>query len=259
MEIAAVPAPRPQILVAATGDWTKMSLRVEGPAIAGIYKWFHAEDRFRYARFDFGHNYNQTSREAVYQWFGKWLLRLPDPASLKEVVYTKEPDPDLLVWPDGKLPEDALPEKEFLESLIQRDQAQLEALRPRDRESLERFKKWMEPAWRHTLQIRFPESDLLVEASEVSHAGNCTVSPLAIGRAGTGDRLPVLLLSPRRDALRNLVVLAHPQGKSAWLDQHGAPAGLAKRILDGGNSVVLFDAFLTGELAKSEVAAGRKR
>src|SRR5439155_3891933 len=214
MEIAAVPAPRPQILVAATGDWTKMTLRVEGPAIAGIYKWFHAEEKFRYARFDFGHNYNQTSREAVYQWFGKWLLRLPDPGSLKEVVYTKEPDSDLRVWPDGKLPEDALPEREFMESLIQRDRAQLEALRPRDRESLEHFKKWMEPAWRHTLQIRFPESALLVEAGEVSHAGNCTVSPLAIGRAGTGDRLPVLLLSPRRDALRNLVVLAHPQGKS---------------------------------------------
>ena len=32
-------------------------------------------DKLRYVRFDFGHNYNQTSREAVYDWFGKWLLK----------------------------------------------------------------------------------------------------------------------------------------------------------------------------------------
>src|SRR6266496_499310 len=37
MEIAAAAAPRPQILVAATGDWTKTTLTVEGPAIRRIH------------------------------------------------------------------------------------------------------------------------------------------------------------------------------------------------------------------------------
>ncbi len=81
MEIAAAAATRPQILVAATGDWTKDTPTVEGPSIARIYELFNARDRFHYVRFDFGHNYNQTSREAVYAWFGKWLLHNPDPAS----------------------------------------------------------------------------------------------------------------------------------------------------------------------------------
>src|SRR5881296_161090 len=67
MEIAAVPAPRPQILVAATGDWTKMTLTVEGPAIEKVYRLFNAPEKLRYVRYDFDHNYNQTSREAVYQ------------------------------------------------------------------------------------------------------------------------------------------------------------------------------------------------
>src|SRR5512140_598681 len=40
MEIAAAAAPRPQILVAATGDWTKDTPKVEGPAIQGIYRLF---------------------------------------------------------------------------------------------------------------------------------------------------------------------------------------------------------------------------
>ena len=47
MEIAAVPAPRPQILVAATGDWTKDTPTVEGPAIESIYRLRPARARPR--------------------------------------------------------------------------------------------------------------------------------------------------------------------------------------------------------------------
>ena len=186
MEIAAVPAPRPQILVAATGDWTRMTLTVEGPAIASVYKWFNAADRLRYVRFDFDHNYNQTSREAVYQWFATWLLKAPDAAALQEAAYTKEPDAELRVWPDGKVPADALTEAEFIKTLVRTDETQLEALRPRDRESLERFKRVMSPAWKHTMLVNVPEGDLMVEAGPVSKAPDFTISRLAIGRAGKG-------------------------------------------------------------------------
>lgn len=258
MEIAAVPAPRPQLFVAATGDWTRMTMTVEGPAVTGVYKLFHAEDRLHYVRFDYNHNYNQASREAVYQWFGRWLLHLPDPASLREAPYTKEPDAGLRVWPDGKPPDGALSEADFIRSVVDADRAALERLRPRDAESLEQFKKVFAPAWRHTLQVAMPERDLVVEAGEVRRGGDYTFSPLAVGRAGKGDRLSVLMISPARDALRNLVVLAHPRGKSAFLDGQGAPTGLAKKILERGNSVVLFDAFLTGDQAR-ETPATRRR
>src|SRR5580765_6272222 len=79
MEIAAVPAPRPQKLVAATGDWTRATLTVEGPALRKIYDLFGASDRISYEIFNYNHNYNKTSREAVYRWFGKWLLHENDP------------------------------------------------------------------------------------------------------------------------------------------------------------------------------------
>jgi dienelactone hydrolase len=255
MEIAAVPAPRPQILVAATGDWTKTMMTVEGPAVASIYKWLGAEDRLSYVQFDFDHNYNQTSREAVYHSFGRWLLHAPEAAARKEAAYAKEPDDELRVWPDGKVPADALSEAEFIKSLVRMDEAQLEALRPRDRESLEHFKRVMATGWKHTLQVNVPEGDLMVEAGPLGKAGDYRVSRLAIGRAGKGDRLPVLMITPPRDRLNGIVILAHPDGKSAFLDEAGAPAGLAKKVLERGTSVVLFDAFKTGELAGAEKKA----
>ncbi len=75
MEIAAMMAPRPMLLVAATGDWTRNTLETEYPAIRSVYRLYGAEDRIRAARFDAVHNYNRESREEMYRWFGRWLLR----------------------------------------------------------------------------------------------------------------------------------------------------------------------------------------
>lgn len=156
MEIAAAAAPRPQILVAATGDWTKTTLTVEGPAIESIYRLFGAHDRLRYVRFDFGHNYNQTSREAVYGWFQAWLLKADKIGSSKEAPYQKEPDSALRVFPDGKLPNDAVTLEQFSEGLKRRTEAQWRSLVPRSKRGLEKFRQIMLPAWQHTLQLDQP-------------------------------------------------------------------------------------------------------
>ncbi len=257
MEIAAVPAPRPQILVAATGDWTRATMTIEGPAIESIYALFKAKDRFRHVLFDFNHNYNRTSREAVYGWFGKWLLNRGDSAAMAELAYRKESNDVLRVFPDGKLPEDALSHSELVDHLIGVAKDQLEARKPTDPASLARWKEVYRPAWQHTVQVEFPEKNLIVEAGEITKADGLTYSRLAIGREGRGDRLPVLMVTPARDNLRSLAVLAHPEGQSAYLDEEGKPRGLARRLLDGGQSVVLLDAFLTGTLADAEAAEAR--
>jgi hypothetical protein len=258
MEIAAAPAPRAQILVAASGDWTKTTMTVEGPAIERIYKLFNAEDKFRYALFDFDHNYNQTTREAVYDAFGKWLLNHRDPSSLKETAYEMEPVDSLRVFPDGKLPENALNETQLIGYLVERVKAQFTALLPRDQRTLDQFKRTIEPAWRHTLQIEFPEKLLLVEAGETKKIGDVTRHSLAIGRRDRGDRLPMIMLTPSRDNLRVITVLAHPHGKAAYLEESGVPRGLARELLARHQSVILLDTFLMGELADTEAVKARK-
>lgn len=258
MEIAAVPAPRPQILVAATGDWTKMTMEVEGPSIQKIYRLFNAEDKLRFVRFDFDHNYNQTSREAVYDWFAHWLLHQPSSSSLKEVAYQKEPDDALRVWPDGKLPDDALNEQQLISSLVKLAQAQLQSLQPKNKQSFENYKQVMLPAWRHTLQVEFPEKGLLVEAGPIKKAGASSMSSLHLGRTGRGDRIPAILITPDKANYRHMAVLVHPEGKSGYLDDAEMPKGLAKLFLERQYPVLLLDTFLTGELKNEKATQARK-
>ncbi len=154
MEIAAVPAPRPQILVGATGDWTRATMTVEGPALQNIYDLFGASDHLRYVIFNYNHNYNKTSREAVYAWFGKWLLPAADSDQFKEQTYVKEADADLRVFPDGKMPAGAVSEAEFQGALVKRARDEIERARPQDKTSLAAWKtRWL-PEWEHALQLQ---------------------------------------------------------------------------------------------------------
>lgn len=156
MEFAAAAAPRPQIVVAATGDWTKDTPTVEGPAIENVYQLLGFPRQFRHVRFDFGHNYNQTSREAVYGWFNRWLLRKPQTEPLPEPAYKKEADADLRVFPDDRLPEGAITEAALIDYLKRSAEEQFRSLVPKDKNQLDGYSRTMMPAWAHTLQMATP-------------------------------------------------------------------------------------------------------
>ena len=258
MEIAAAAAPRPQILVAAATDWTKTMMTIEGPSVEKVYRLFRAPEKLRYVRLEFDHNYNQPSREQVYGWFGKWLRGLPDFAPILEKPFTKEPDADLHVFPDAKLPPDAVTEDQLVQNLISQYQRAWQEPLPINPPLLERHKQLWLPAWKHTLQAAFVQQGLLVQAQKMRKFPDYNLTELALGRAGQGDRLPAVLLTPRRDTAHTVVILAHPQGKSAFLDASSAPTGLAKDLLARGLSVLTADLFLTGELADARAAANRR-
>lgn len=252
MEIAAAAAPRPQILVAATGDWTKDTLTVEGPAIEHIYQLLNAGDKLRYVRFDFGHNYNQTSREAVYDWFGKWLLKNPNPAALKEEPYHKEPDADLRVFPDGKLPEGAVSEARLIESMKDFHRARWESLVVRDQHGLAQFKKALPPAWRHTLQVEWPNCTVRSRAERLREPGGFTAATLKINRSEKDAPIlatywapPGILTNPAP----RVVVICSDKSDAARPDAEAKPAGLSLALLQRGLAVLTVDRFTTGDAA----------
>lgn len=155
VEIAAMTAPRPLLLVAATGDWTKNVPTLEGPAVAKAYQSLGVPERFRAVQFAAPHNYNQDSRETVYAWMFRWLKDSPDQPRIPEPPVPHLNHEDLAVWTEShRAPENAVTADSLREFLRGRVRAQLDALRPKDGPSLKRYRELFEPAWRVTLSTR---------------------------------------------------------------------------------------------------------
>jgi dienelactone hydrolase len=108
VEIAATIAPRPLLMVSATGDWTTNTLEREYPAVRALYALDGAADRVHAVRFDAPHNYNRESREAVYAWMARWLQDAPADTRREERGFTPDPLPNLLVFHQRPFPQHAV-------------------------------------------------------------------------------------------------------------------------------------------------------
>jgi dienelactone hydrolase len=96
VEFAAAAAPRPMLMVSATGDWTRDNQRVEFPAIREIYRLFGAEDHIQHVQFQAPHNFSRDGREASYAFLGRWLRNTT--GAVRETGQHIETPANLLVW-----------------------------------------------------------------------------------------------------------------------------------------------------------------
>jgi hypothetical protein len=108
VELAATIAPRPLLMISATGDWTAETPRVEYPEMRRLYALAGAEDRLQSFQVDAEHNYNRATREALYAWMARWLQGAPADARVEEKPFQPEPLPALLVFHQRPLPEGAV-------------------------------------------------------------------------------------------------------------------------------------------------------
>jgi hypothetical protein len=108
VEIAATIAPRPLLMISATGDWTAETLEREYPAVRAIYELFGAADHVRAVRMTAEHNYNKDSREAMYAWMARWLQDAPVDVHPAERSFSPEPLASLLVFHQRALPSNAV-------------------------------------------------------------------------------------------------------------------------------------------------------
>jgi dienelactone hydrolase len=208
VEIAALMAPRPMLLVSATGDWTKNMMTAEYPAIRRIYRLFSAEDKLAAVQMKAPHNYNQESREAVYGWFAHWLLGRNGTAPIKEKSGGVASISDLLVFFGRPRPENELNETQLSASLIEMRQRQLNDLQPQDAAGLQRFREQLGTAFKYSVMAEYPEpSNIVTSEVQKTEAGNVMKESMLLSRRGWADKVPVVIYKPSEASLAESLVL----------------------------------------------------
>ncbi len=257
-EIGSLMAPRPMILVSATGDWTKNTPEEEYQDVRNAYKLYDADDKLECVRFDAPHNYNLDSREAVYTFLNRWLSGNSD-KKVKEADYEVESKEDLLVFPEGKLPDRFRNGDEVLSDLLESRRCRA-AQKPGNEDELTEIQNQLRTALTHTLDVAEPGSEevVAVNRGEAEH-GDHVMEKLLIGRKGKGDQIPALLLSPKKKKSGAAgVMLVHESGKSALFDSEtGEPGPELQAILSKRMFVLAIDTFLTGEFLQQGIQTGR--
>ena len=108
VEIAATIAPRPLLMVSATGDWTAETMEREFPAVRSAYALFNAAPKVHAVKFTAEHNYNKDSREAMYAWMARWMQNAPADVRRPERGFSVDSLADLMVFHGRALPAGAV-------------------------------------------------------------------------------------------------------------------------------------------------------
>src|SRR5688572_18653236 len=132
VEIAATIAPRPLLMVSATGDWTKNTIEREYPAVRSIYSLLDAPDRVQAVRIEAEHNYNRESREAMYGWMARWLQTAPADTKRTERSFTADAPADLMVFHQRPPPGNAVTPAELTYNWIDAARRQLTSFKKED-------------------------------------------------------------------------------------------------------------------------------
>jgi hypothetical protein len=141
-------------------------------------------------------------------------------------------------------PANAVTMQQYVEDRIAEARRNTDVLHPRDEASLTRAREAFQERLAFSLLASAPLPREVVTAKIAALPGG---EKLVLGRAGKGDRIPSVWLSPRKlnpGVAPTLIV--HSEGVAPILSSAQAKDGLVKGILDRGGVVLAIDSFQTG-------------
>ncbi|MBI5851531.1 MAG: hypothetical protein HZB39_10995 [Planctomycetes bacterium] len=237
-------APRPQLYLTVTGDWTREFPRRGVPEIAAIYERFGVRDAVSVLQWPKGHDYDREMRNPMYAFFARHLQGVAEPRTDIEADDVATIDPRRMAEASRiDAPKDqAAIGAEFVARLgrpaptvqsLAADGA-LETIRDRLRALLE-----------------IPARGGIPRTSVVQFAGD--------GAGGDFEKwlvpvdadvaIPVLIGRARRSSGERCVIVTHQGGMAiAAIDDHD----VIERLRDAGVTVLLADIRYCGELDRGE-------
>jgi dienelactone hydrolase len=247
VEIGALAAPRPMLMVSATGDWTVNTPTVEYPAVRSVYQLYGADDKLAWTQVDAPHNYNAASRAHVYRWFARWFLGDESLGIDAERDFVVEPDERMRVFPAGKLPSGALTSAGVERAIVGAAQQRLDALLPTRPASLQQLREVATPRLTHILCASAPApEDVLAEPGEERSGEWGQARDLALGRRGKGERIHATLYQGTGEATGPMALVVHGAGRAGVMDGFGGPGEKVRALLGAGYSVLAIDPVYTG-------------
>jgi dienelactone hydrolase len=259
VEIAGLFAPKALAMTGAN-DWT-VDIETKGlPELKALYNLYGAEDRVMAKCFkQFDHNYNQVSREVMYNWFNKHL-GLGQKTPVTERPFIPVPPAELSVFDkDHPLPGDAANPEKLRKYLTQAADAQLAALRPTDDKHLATLREVVGPALRVMIHDRLPAARdvAFTSAKAVEIRDNAHFLQGVMQRKGTREAIPATQVYRKDWDKKTVVVWIHPQGQASLVQGGKLPLAV-RRVLDRKAALLAVDVFRTGKFRGGKTEAVNK-
>jgi len=247
--IAALFAPRPMALSGAN-DWT-IDIETKGlPELKAVYGLYGKADLVHAKCYpQFGHNYNQVSREMMYSWMNKFLkLGLDEP--IRERDFRPIAVSELKVFDaEHPQPRDAMSLEQYRAAQARMIEGQYAKLLAGKGKKLSRYRRVVGSAARILLAGTPSTGYSSKGVGKGTLPGGGTYETGTITRTGLGHAIPWTLLTPAKGAGgASLVAWFDGSGKAALFNKQGQPVPAVRRLLVAGHTVLSADVYLTGEL-----------
>jgi len=244
---AAAFAPRPQAMSGAN-DWT-LNIESKGlPELKQIYGMYGQSDRVHAKCFpQFGHNYNQVSRQMMYGWF-KTHLKLAQDAPVVEREFWPVAPADLSVF-DAKhpMPKDFAEVDTLQPMLIDEARTTFDKLLPKNADQAKKYRQVIHTAARVMLDAEYvPATELKASFTKHPTKNGPTLQTGMLRRTATGEAVPTAIWTPAKPN-GTTVLWLDPRGKSHLVTPEGQPSKSVAQLLKAGFTVASGDVFLTGE------------